>query len=112
MRGAREIQLSAVLVDLVMLKTTEGLVGGEDHLATVLPVTVIVFLFVGVRAAVVAATFLEERVGDPFLSLVFPQMLPNLARILQGGTATIQPAVMVFPARVTGTVSRRRYQIR
>ena len=89
MRGAREIQLSTILVDLVMLKTTEGFVGREDHLATVLPVTVIVFLFVGVRATVVAATFLEERVGDPFLGLVFPQMLPDLARILQSGSATI-----------------------
>lgn len=97
-RGAGEVQLSTVLVDFVVLQATEGFVGGEDHFAAILPVAMVVLLLVRVRAVVVAATFLEEGVRDAFLSLVFPQVLPDFARILQRGSATVQTAVMMLPA--------------
>lgn len=94
-----------------MLKTTKGFVGGEYHLATVLPIAVIMFLLIGVRAIVVAAALLEEGVRDSFLSLVLSQMLPHLTRVLQRRPATIQTAMMMIPAQVTGTVACRGYQI-
>lgn len=111
MGRAREVQLSTVLVDLVMLKPTEGFVGGEYHFATVLPVAVIVFLLVRVGAAVVAASFFEEGIRDTFLGLVLFQMLPDFSGILQTSSATIQAAMMMVSAYVARTVRGGRYQV-
>lgn len=110
--GAGEVQLSAVLVDLVMLKPTERFVRGEDHLSAILPVAVIMLLLVGVRATVVASALLEEGVRDALLGLVLLQMLPDLARILERCAATVQPAMMMLPAQVAGAIGVTRHQIR
>lgn len=95
-----------------MLKSAERFVRGEDHLPAILPVAVIMLLLVGVRATVVASTLLEEGVRDALLGLVLLQMLPDLARILERCSATVQPAVMMFPAQVTGAIGVTRHQIR
>lgn len=110
--GAGQVQLSAVLVYLVVLKSAERLVRGEDHLPAILPVAVIMLLLVGVRATVVASTLLEEGVRDALLGLMLLQMFPHLARILERCAATVQPAVMVFPAQVTGAIGATGHQIR
>lgn len=98
MRGTRQVQLPAVLVDLIMLKPAKRFVGREDDFSTVLPVAVIVLLFVSIGTTVVTATFLEESVSDTFLSLVFPQMISDFARIPQRSAATVQSAMMMLPA--------------
>lgn len=111
-RRAGEVQLPAVLVDLVMLKPAERFVRGEDHLPAILPVAVIMLLLVGVRATVVASTLLEEGVRDALLGLVLLQVFPHLARILERCPATVQPAMMMLPAQMAGAIGRTRDQIR
>lgn len=89
MRGAGEIQVPTVLVYLVMLQSAERLIGGEYYFPTVFPIAMIMFLLIRVRTIVVAAALLEEGVRNTFLRLVFLQMFADLARIFQGGPATI-----------------------
>lgn len=101
-----EIQLSAVLVDLVVLQSSEWLVGGEYHLATVLPVAVVVFLLVGVRTRVIAVALLEEGVGYSLLGLVLAEVLANLARVAERRAAAVEAAVVMLAAEVARTVRR------
>lgn len=72
-----------------MLQSAKWFVGGKYHLSTIFPIAMIMLLLVRVRTIVVAAAFLEERVCYTFLRLVFLQMFPDLAGILQGRPAAI-----------------------
>lgn len=76
-------------MNFIMLQPAERFVSGEYYLPAIFPIAMIMLLLVRVRTIVVATAFLEESIRYTFLGLVFLQMLPDLARILQGRPAAV-----------------------
>jgi hypothetical protein len=111
-RGTREIELPAVLVDLVVLEPTKGLVSRENDLAAILPVAVVMLLLVGVGAArFLAAALLEEGVGYALLGLVLAQVLADLSGVAEGRAAPVQGAMVVILTEAAVAIHGCRHQV-